>query len=81
MLPSLPKRHVVWNCLELFGSCCGRLSQHGVGEVLRCNIAGGGMLSVFALAVNGFVTIGRRTAQFCFGLLVHCFWAPPRFAP
>ena len=33
--------------------------------------------SAFALAMDRFVTIGRRTAQFCFGLLMRClFWAP-----
>ena len=37
------------------------------------------LLSVSALAVDRFVTSGRRTAQFCFGLLMRClfFWAPP----
>ena len=35
--------------------------------------------SAFALAVDRFVTIGRRTAQFCFGLLMRClFWGSPR---
>ena len=35
--------------------------------------------SVFALAVDRFVTIGRRTAQFCFGLLMRCLFlgSPP----
>ena len=28
------------------------------------------LFSAFALAVDRFVTIGRRTAQFCFGLLM-----------
>ena len=30
-----------------------------------------------------FVTIGRRTAQFCFGLFhaLFVFWTPPPFAP
>ena len=31
--------------------------------------------SAFALAVERLVTIGRGTAQFCFGLLMR-FWAP-----
>ena len=36
----------------------------------------------FALAVDRFVTIGRRTAQFCFGLLMRClFLGSPPFAP
>ena len=40
------------------------------------------LFSVFALAVNRFVTIGRRTAQFCFGLLMRClFLGSPPFAP
>ena len=39
--------------------------------------------SVFALAVDRFVTVGRRTAQFCFGLLMRCLFlgsppSPPR---
>ena len=46
-------------------------------------IAGGMLFSVFALAVDRFVTIGRRTAQFCFGLLMRCLFLgsplrPPR---
>ena len=42
-------------------------------------IAGGMLFSVFALAVDRFVTIGRRTAQFCFGLLMRCLFlgSPP----
>ena len=41
------------------------------------------LFSVFALAVDRFVTIGRRTAQFCFGLLMRCLFlgsppSPPR---
>ena len=32
------------------------------------------LFSVFALAVDRFVTIGRRTAQFCFGLLMRCLF-------
>ena len=54
-------------CLELFGCCCRRLSQHGVGEVLiPLRHCWRDPFSVFALAVDRFVTIGRRTAQFCF---------------
>ena len=42
-----------------------------MGEVLiRCGIAGGMPFSAFALAVDRFVMIGRRTAQFCFNLLM-----------
>ena len=35
--------------------------------------------SAFALAVDRFVAIWRRTAQFCFGLLMRClfFGLPP----
>ena len=67
---SLPK-------LELFGCCCRRLSQHGVGELLvplrHCWRDAFFCVCVF--------TIGRRDAQFCFGFLMRClFWAPP-FAP
>ena len=37
------------------------------------------LFSVFALAVDRFVTIRRRTAQFCFGLLMCCLFlgSPP----
>ena len=37
------------------------------------------LFSVFALAVDRFVTVGRRTAQFCFGLLMRCLFlgSPP----
>ena len=61
-------------CLELFGCCCRRLLQHGVGEVLWRDA-----FSVFALAVDRFVTIGRRTAHFCFGPLMRCLFlgSPP----
>ena len=51
-------------------ACC-RLSQHGwVRCWFCCDIAGGMLFSAFALAVDHFVTIGRCTAQFCFGLLI-----------
>ena len=41
------------------------------------------LFSVFALVVDRFVTIGRRTAQFGFGLLMRCLFlgsppSPPR---
>ena len=40
------------------------------------------LFSAFALAVDGFVTIGRRTAQFFFCLLMVCLFLgsprPPR---
>ena len=62
-------------CLELFGCYCRRLLQRGVGEVLICcDITGRMLFSAFALAVGRFVTIGRRTAQFCFGLLIRCLF-------
>ena len=37
------------------------------------------LFSVFALAVDRFVTIGRRTVQFYFGLLLRCLFlgSPP----
>ena len=58
-----PCDHVVWNCFWVL------LSQ------AFATWRGGGMLfSVFALAVDRFVTIGRRTAQFCFGLLMRCLF-------
>ena len=65
-------------CLELFGCCCRRLSQHGVGEVLiPLRHCWRDAFSVFALAVDRFVTIGRRTAQFCFGPLMRCLFLAP----
>ena len=68
---SLPK-------LELFGCCCRRLSQHGVGELLvplrHCWRDAFFCVCVF--------TIGRRDTQFCFGFLMRClFWAPPLRPP
>ena len=36
---------------------------------------------MFALAVARFVTIGRRTAQFCFGLLMRCLFLGPPLRP
>ena len=51
--------------LELFGCCCRRLSQHCAGEVLiPLRHCCGMLFSMFALAVDRFVTIGRRT-EFC----------------
>ena len=70
-------------CLELFGCCCRKLSQHGVGEVLiPLRHCWRDAFSVFALAVDRFVTIGRRTAQFCFGPLMRCLFlgSPLRLA-
>ena len=58
-------------CLELFGCCCRRLSQHGVGEVLiPLGHCWRYAFSVFA-------------AQFSFGLLMCCLFLgsplrPPR---
>ena len=55
-----------------------------MGEVLiPLRHAGGMLFSVFALAVDRFVTIGRCTAQFCFGLLMRYLFLgsplrPPR---
>ena len=37
------------------------------------------LFSAFALAVDRFVTIGRRTAQFCFGLLMRCLFLDSPF--
>ena len=40
------------------------------------------LFSAFALAVDRFVTIGRRTAQFCFSLLMRClFLDSPSLCP
>ena len=66
-------------CLELFGCCCRRLSQREVLIPLRH--CWRDAFSVFALAVNRFVTIGRRTAQFCFGLLMRCLFLGPPLRP
>ena len=60
-------------CLELF-VCC----------YCCWDIAGGMSFSVFVLAADRFVTIGRRTAQFCFGLLMRRLFlglSPPRRLP
>ena len=72
---SLPKHHVVWNCLGVVVA--------GFRNMAWVRIAGGMLFSVIALAVDRFVTIGRRTAQFCFGLLMRCLFLgsplrPPR---
>ena len=74
---SLPKHHVVWNCLGVV--VAGFRNMAWVRCWFRCDIAGGMLFSVFALAVDRFVTIGRRTAQFCFGLLMRCLFlgSPP----
>ena len=51
----------------------------GFRNMAWVRIAGGMLFSVIALAVDRFVTIGRRTAQFCFGLLMRCLFlgSPP----
>ena len=74
---SLPQHHVVWNCLGVV--VAGFRNMAWVRCWFRCDIAGGMLFSVFALAVDRFVTIGRRTAQFCFGLLMRCLFlgSPP----
>ena len=67
-------------CLELFGCCCRRLSQHGVGEVLiPLRHCWWDAFFCVCLGTDRFVTIGRRTAQFCFGLLMRCLFlgSPP----
>ena len=48
-------------------------------QLIPLRHCGGILFSVFALAVDRFVTIGRRTAQFCFGLLMRCLFlgSPP----
>ena len=74
---SLPKHHVVWNCLGVV--VAGFRNMAWVRCWFCCDIAGGMLFSVFALAVDRFVTIRRRTAQFCFGLLMCCLFlgSPP----
>ena len=74
---SLPKHHVVWNCLGVV--VAGFRNMTWVRCWFRCGIAGGMLFSVFALAVDRFVTIGRRTPQFCCGLLMLCLFlgSPP----
>ena len=60
-------------CLELFGCCCRRLSQHGVGEVLiPLRQCWRDAFSVFAFALLSFVLV-----SWC----VVCFWAPPLRLP
>ena len=44
-----------------------------VEVLILLDIAGGMLFSVFALAVDRFVTIGHRT-QFSFGLLMRCLF-------
>ena len=39
------------------------------------------LFSVFALAVDRFVTIGRRTAQLCLGLLMRCLFLGSPLSP
>ena len=54
-------------CLELFGCCCRRLSQHGVGEVLSA-----------ALAAGCFFLCLRGSESFCHDWASHCsvlFWS------
>ena len=70
-------------CLELFGCCCRRLSQHGVGEVLiplrhclrdasLCLRWQWIVLSRLGVALLSFVLV-----SWC----VVCFWAPPLRPP
>ena len=60
-------------CLELFGCCCRRLSQHGVGEVL---------IPLRHCLRDASFCVCVCTAQFCFGLLMRClFLGSPPFAP
>ena len=73
---SLPQHHVVWNCWGRWR----RHSHHGVGEVLiPLRHCWPDAFSAFALAVDRFIMIGHRTAQLCFGLLMHCLFlgSPP----
>ena len=71
---SLPNRHVVWVLLLQAFAAWG-----WVRCWLRCDIPGGMPSSASVFAVDRFATIGRRTAQFCFGLLMRCLFSgsPP----
>ena len=70
----------------LFGIVWVLLSQafttwRGCGADSAATLLARCFFSVFALAVDRLVTIGRRTAQFCFGLLMRClFLGSPLFA-
>ena len=67
-------------CLELFGCCCRRLSQHGLGEVLilRRHCWPDAFFCV-CVGSGSFCHDWGRTAQFCFGLLMRCLFlgSPP----
>ena len=69
MLPAFAKAPC---CLELFGCCCRRLSQHGVGEVLillrHC------WRDVFSVFAHCSVLFWSLDALFVFGLSP----SPPR---
>ena len=55
-------------CLESFGCCCRRLSQHGVGEVLI-------LLRDCWRDAFFCVCVGSGSfCQFCFGLLMRCLF-------
>ena len=73
-----PRLHVALLCqsTKLFGIVWVLLSQaFAAGEVLiLLRHCWRDAFSAFALAVDRFVTIGRRTAQFCFGLLMRCLF-------
>jgi hypothetical protein len=61
--------------LELFGSCCRRLSQHGLGEVLilRRHCWPDAFFCV-CVGSGSFCHDWGRTAQFCFRLLMRCLF-------
>ena len=75
--PVLPIFAKALCCLELFGCCCRRLSQRGVGEVL--------------ILLRHCVCVG--SGSFCHDWASHCsvlfwsfdalfvFWTPPPFVP
>ena len=46
----------------------------GRGADSAATLLAGCLFSALALAVDRFVMIGRRTAQFCFGLLMRCLF-------
>ena len=69
-----------WNCLAVVVADFRNIAR--VRCWFRCDIVGGILFSMFALAVDRFVTIGRRT-EFCFGLLMRCLFlgSPPSARP
>ena len=69
-------------CLELFGCCCRRLRNMAWVRLIPLRHCWRDAFFCVCVGSESFVTIGRRTAQFCFGLLMRClFLGFPPFAP